>query len=74
MSSASRICWAEDTAKPGKKKARGVQFPHQKNSRLMPTHDKVEARIAQLEIWIAQRQPKRFISVADEQERQGDFY
>lgn len=40
----------------------------------MPTHDKVEARIAQLEIWIAQRQPKRFISVADEQERQGDFY
>lgn len=51
-----------DTGKSGKKKYRGVQFPHQKNSRLTPTHAEVEARIAQLQLWIAQRQPKRFIS------------
>jgi hypothetical protein len=52
----------EDSGKSGKKMARGVQFPHQKNSRLTPTHAEVEARIAQLQLWIAQRQPKRFIS------------
>lgn len=51
-----------DTGKSGKRKSRGVQFPHQKNSRLTPTHAEVEARIAQLQLWIAQRQPKRFIS------------
>ena len=27
-----------DTGKSGKRKSRGVQFPHQKNSRLTPTH------------------------------------
>ena len=53
---------SEDTGKSGKNKSRGVQFPHQKNSCLTPTHAEVEARIAQLQLWIAQRQPKRFIS------------
>jgi hypothetical protein len=52
----------EGIAKAGKKRSRGVQFPQQKNIRLKPTHAEVEARIAQLQLWIAQRQPKRFIS------------
>ncbi|MCP9841400.1 hypothetical protein KBY93_12260 [Synechococcus sp. J7-Johnson] len=52
----------EATGVPSAKQPRGVQFPQQKNSRLKPSHAEVESRIAQLQLWIAQRQPKRFIS------------
>lgn len=52
---------APPPAEPQRQKHPGVQFPLQRNGGRRPSHAEVEDRISQIQLWIAQRQPSRYI-------------